>query len=634
MAKSNGLLLKWGFLLFLLLGVLPLAVWGAEPQTVVESKLIDNMEYYEADLRDVFRSLGEYGAVNVLMDKEVRGTATIRFNSGITAKEAFEVLAKTNGYTCYWLLSQNTVVIGNEATYQKLDTLYTKVYSLKYADPEAVADTLKVIVPKEQLGIDKRANQLAVKGNLLQQENVVAVLKDLDREMPQISIEMRIEETTHSALDQLGVGWTSDALSLDLDSPKFTHISKVNLNLWEERTNSKMLARPMISTTDSKEASIFIGDKVPVTEKSVDEKAITYTVKYIDVGTKLVVTPRINAENIVTVNVKAILSNITGSTPIGAGNEKYDVPNVRNREVGSVIRLRDGETFMLSGLNQNESSFIKNGLKGFQKIPLIGKLFQSTTKKDPGNETEIVIFITPRIIRTDTAGNQPEETSQKAENTAVGSSTLGGTAKQAIPPAVAPAAPVTPAVPAQSAPIRTAKTQPEDVPEQPSPITAAKAQPEDIPTQLVDVSAQPASIEEINPQPVQPQPVVTTPLAAQPQPSTSGLDGQRHMVQLKPGQTVSQIAALYGVSSESILKDNGLTAADPVFVGQELFVTIPADHLYCLEPKETMWRIAKRYGIPLPILQEINQLPDVTKVQAGQTIILPVPVRAVMAQDF
>jgi Flp pilus assembly secretin CpaC len=606
MAKYNGLLLKWGFCLFLLLGVLPLAVWGAGPQTVAESKLIDNIEYYEADLRDVFRSLGEYGALNVLIDKQVQGTTTIRFSAGITVKDAFDVLAKTNGYTCYWLLSQNMVVIGNEATYKKLDILYTKIYSLKYADPETVAETLKVIVPKEQLGIDKRANQLAVKGNLLQLENVAEVLSDLDREMPQISIEMRIEETTRKALDKLGIGWTADTLGLDLDSPKFTHIPSVNLNLWEEKNNSKILARPMISTTDSKEASIFIGDKVPVTEKTVDDNDITYTVKYIDVGTKLVVTPRINADNIVTVNVKATLSNITGYTPIGTGNEAYDVPNVRNREVGSVIRLRDGETFMLSGLNQDESSFTKTGLKGFQKIPLLGKLFQNTTKEDPANGTEIVIFITPRIIRTDTAVKQPQDTSKKVDNTAVipaptaiAGPTPVGTVKQAGPPA------------ASTAPARTVKTQP--------------AQAEAVKLQAV----QPVQPKAVNPQAAQPQPTAAAQLAP-----TSGWDGQRLMVQLKPKQTVSQVAALYGVSGASIIKDNGLTADAPVYAGQELLVTIPADHLYRLAPKETLWRISKRYGIPLPILQEINQLPDVTRVQAGQTIILPVPVRAVVAQNF
>jgi type II secretory pathway component GspD/PulD (secretin)/LysM repeat protein len=592
MAKHNGLVLKWGFGLLLLVMTLSWAVWGAAPQpaTLFDTKLVTNFEVFDADIRDAFRGLAEYGGFNLLMDKKVQGNVTIKFQAGLTTQEAINVLAKTNGYTCYWMTAQHTVVVGDATTYKNLDTVYTNVYNLKYADPEAVADTLKVIVPKDRLGIDKRTNQLVVRGNILEQENVRDAVVGLDREMPQISIEMRIEETTREALDQLGVGWTSDTLSLNLDSPKFTHIPSVSLNFWEESTNSKILARPMVATTDSKEASIFIGDKVPVTEKTVDDDDITYTVKYIDVGTKLMVTPRINDNNIVTVNVKATLSNVTGWTTIGSGSEAYKVPNVRNREVGSVIRLRDGETFMLSGLNQTESTLTKTGLKGLKSIPIIGKLFQNTVKEDPANGTEIVIFVTPRIVRL-----EPGVKPQKAENItpvpAVAKQNETTSSEKSMGSAAAQTTPVT----VKEQPVAT-------VPVKPVANTSTTA---------------PA------------KPVVTD----QPLPLVKS-EGQRLTVKVKPNETVAQIATLYGVPRASILKDNGLAATAPLQAGQELLVNIPGDHLYCLAPKETLWRISKRYDVPLDVLKEINQLEDVTKVQSGQTVILPVSAKAIVAGNF
>jgi type II secretory pathway component GspD/PulD (secretin)/LysM repeat protein len=611
MAKQNGLILKWGFCLILLTLTLSWAVWGAErqPQPLFDTKLVNNFEVFDADIRDAFRGLAEYGGFNLLMDKKVQGNVTIKFQAGITTKEAIDVLAKTNGYSCYWMTAQHTVVVGDEATYKNLDTVYTKVYNLKYADPEAVAETLKVIVPKDRLGLDKRTNQLVVRGNILEQENVCDAIVGLDREMPQISIEMRIEETTREALDKLGVGWTPDTLSLNLDSPKFTHISAVNLNFWEQSTNSKILARPMIATTDSKEASIFIGDKVPVTEKTVDDDDITYTVKYIDVGTKLMVTPRINDNNIVTVNVKATLSNITGWTEIGSGTEAYTVPNVRNREVGSVIRLRDGETFMLSGLNQTESTLTKTGLKGLKSIPLIGKLFQNTVKEDPANGTEIVIFVTPRIVRLN-----PVEQPQKAENVA---STPTAAKLNDVP---------------------TPEKKAEPVAVQTTPVTV-KAQPvATVPTKPVTNTQAVASI----PATTDTKPAVNVPATApvkpvaanQPLPLIKFEGQQRLTVKVKPNETVAQIASLYGVSRESILKDNNLAATAPLKVGQELLVSIPGDHFYRLAPKETLWRISKRYGVSQDVLKEINQLEDVTKVQSGQTVILPVSVTAIASGDF
>jgi type II secretory pathway component GspD/PulD (secretin) len=598
MAKRTGLILKGGFGALLLLLTLSLAVWGGAPQSLLETKTVDNFEYYEADLRDVFRSLAEYGGINVLMDKQVQGTTTTRFQTGLTVKEAFEILAKTNGFSCYWLLPQNTVVVGNEATYKSLDKMFTKVYSLKYADVEAAAETLKIIIPKERIGTDKRTNQLAVRGNVLEHENVAETVAGLDREMPQISIEVRVEETTRTALAQLGVGWAVDDWSLGVsDKLKFTkllaNVSSVKLNLWEESSNSKILARPMVATTDSKEAMIFIGDKVPLIKKEVDDNTISYDVEFIDVGTKLVVTPRINAADIVTVNVKATLSNVTKTITVGNTETSYQVPYVRNREASSVIRLRDGETFMLSGLNQNESSLTKQGIKGLQKIPLLGKLFQKTTKEDPGSDTEIVIFITPRIIRMEPKG-QVEQNAVKPPAGALGKSPASVAAADQPPviPAVQPADVVKPVAP----PVSTVQ-----------PATAVK--PADLPA---SASAQPVI------------PPVST---------RESFTGRRLMIKLKEAGTVSGIAALYGVSPESIVKDNALRGKN-LAAGQGVTITVPQDHLYRLQPKETIWRLAKRYGVSVARLQEINRLEDLTTLEIGQVIILPVAVDRIVDNSF
>ncbi|HYH02184.1 MAG TPA: secretin N-terminal domain-containing protein, partial [Bacillota bacterium] len=218
MAKQ-GLLLKWGFVLLLLISSLSLAVQGAQPD--VATTIVSNFDVFEADLRDVFRTLAEYGQINILLDKQVQGIVTTRFQSGMTVKQAIEILAQTNGYSFRWMMPQRTVLIGNENTFKGIDAQQTKIFSLKYADPDTVTDTLKVIVPKEQIGVDKRTNQLVVKANMLELQNIEEVVGKLDREMPQISIELRIEEVKRSALDEVGVVWDLDKqIGLDFLSPK------------------------------------------------------------------------------------------------------------------------------------------------------------------------------------------------------------------------------------------------------------------------------------------------------------------------------------------------------------------------------------------------------------------------------
>lgn len=614
---------KWGVVLILLVSALSLTVRGAEPN--IETTVISNFDVFEADLRDVFRSLADYANINVLMDKQVQGMVTTRFQAGMTVKQAIEILAQTNGYSFRWLLPQRTVLIGNESTFKNIDVTQTKIYSLKYAEPDTVVETLKVIVPKEQIGVDKRTNQLAIRANILEQQNVEEVIARLDREMPQICIEMRIEEVKRTKLDEMGVSWNLDKeVDLNFLTPQITYKPGQKLKLWEEKTDAKLLSKPMVATTDSKEAVIFIGDKLPIAKTTTDAAGNSSTnIEYIEVGTKLTVTPRINSKDIVTVTVKANLSNANGKTIID-GNE---VPIVRNREAGSVIRLRDGETFMLSGLNYVESSTTEAGVKGLSKIPLLGYLFKTKSTNDPKDVSELVIFITPKIITAESRkanADVVKPASAPEANTSVAAVTPPSAVVEPVKPdrvatAVKPSVPAEVEKPASAAPMAVAAPNPEESKETVVPQTVAA----------------PAPVNEVqNIQPSLPEQAIQ---AQPPQPQViPGIlpEDRKLSVQVKPGDSLNSLAGKYGVSKASIIKDNALKSNSMLKRGQEIILTIPEDHLYRIQPKETLWRISKRFGVSLDLLQEINALEDVTKVEIGQIIILPVSAKKVADGRF
>jgi LysM repeat protein len=613
---------KWGVVLILLVSALSLTVRGAEPN--IETTVISNFDVFEADLRDVFRSLADYANINVLMDKQVQGMVTTRFQAGMTVKQAIEILAQTNGYSFRWMMPQRTVLIGNESTFKNIDVTQTKIYSLKYAEPDTVVETLKVIVPKEQIGVDKRTNQLAIRANILEQQNVEEVIARLDREMPQISIEMRIEEVKRTKLDEMGVSWDLNKdVGLDFLTPQITYQPGQKLKLWEEQTEAKLLSKPMVATTDSKEAVIFIGDKLPIAKTTTDAAGNSSTnIEYIDVGTKLTVTPRINSKDIVTVTVKANLSNANGATVIDGNN----VPIVRNREAGSVIRLRDGETFMLSGLNYVESSTTEAGVKGLSKIPLLGHLFKTKSTNDPKDASELVIFITPKIITIESRKANADVVKPASATVAAAVPEVNASVAAVTPPSavVEPVKPdqvvtaVKPPVPAEV-----------EKPAPAAPATVAAANPDEIKEtvvpQTVAAPVAPAPVNEVQDvQPLLPEQVISA-QPPQPQVIPSILSDDRKMsVQVKPGDSIGSLAGKYGVSKTSIITDNALKSNAMLKQGQEIVLTIPEDHIYRIQPKETLWRISKRFGVSLDLLQEINALEDVTKVEIGQIIILPV----------
>lgn len=102
-------------------------------------------------------------------------------------------------------------------------------------------------------------------------------------------------------------------------------------------------------------------------------------------------------------------------------------------------------------------------------------------------------------------------------------------------------------------------------------------------------------------------------------------NGIRVSYKVKKGEALYHISRKFGVSRESIAKENNLSpTTDKLPEGKILIIPIPNTHLYQLKANETLWRIANRYGTTVELLQEINDIQDLNKLKPGQIIILPV----------
>jgi len=538
-------------------------VWGAGNERIV----INNMDVVDSNLRDVFRSLAELGRLNVLLDPTVQGKVTVKLNNNLTVLESLELLAQTHGYSYRWLEANRTMIIGNEKTFGNFEARNTQVYRLVYSQASQIAEALNVVVPKERIGIDPRTNQLTINANLLEHQNIKEIIIHLDREMPQLNVEARVEEIQKNLVDSIGVEWEQAPLSLNFITGALT-LNDIprKIYLWEQQSKARVLSNPKIAITDSQEGVIFIGDKYPIITKSVDEKGVTtYKIEYIEVGTKLVVTPRINENDIVTIAVKAMVSSISEWKKAGDN----DIPVIRSREASSIVRLRDGETFVLSGLNELKSTETTMGIKFLSKIPIIGWLFK-TRKKDPTQDTEICILLTPRIIKN---------LSKKVSN---------ATAKIEVPP-----------------------------------VKNEKIEVAVVQNATISVKSEPEIVESVklvpNPEP--------TPADAELAPVVMAREIAKEGYQIKllvgNGQTLNKISQKYGVSVANICKANNLKTNARLTKGQNLIIPIPEDHLYQVKPNETFWRIAARYGVAENRLAEMNQISDITRIEINQLIVLP-----------
>jgi general secretion pathway protein D len=152
-------------------------------------------------------------------------------------------------------------------------------------------------------------------------------------------------------------------------------------------------------------ARIYIGDKVPVTISTTQQSYggttgtsipsyTTTQVQFFDIGITMEITPTIHSDNEVTLDMKVNISSV------GKINVQSNIPEIGTRETKTILRLKNGETNILSGLTKEEERVSKTHLPILSDIPLLGLVFDvifgsTTTQKI---SSEIIMSVTPTII--------------------------------------------------------------------------------------------------------------------------------------------------------------------------------------------------------------------------------------------
>jgi general secretion pathway protein D len=169
----------------------------------------------------------------------------------------------------------------------------------------------------------------------------------------------------------------------------------IAFNLRQQIGRNNILANPRIRAKNREKARIHIGDKVPVITTTAGATGfVSESVNYLDVGLKLEVEPQVYLDDDVGIKVGLEVSNIASQIKTSSGTVAYQVGT---RNANTTLRLKDGETQVLAGLISNEDRRNSTEVPGLANLPVAGRLFQN--KDDTANKTEVVLLITPRVIR-------------------------------------------------------------------------------------------------------------------------------------------------------------------------------------------------------------------------------------------
>jgi len=242
---------------------------------------------------------------------------------------------------------------------------------------------------------------------------LLKIIKELDVMIPQVLIEVKIVEVTLDDNSKFGIEWMWEH-STTVDNNSYQQNGKTNFGLADEtyglkyailgktietllmalekNTNVNILSTPKILTLDNHEAVINISQEVPYLESTQQTTTggLLTSYAYKDVGVILTVTPRINKSDTVSLDVNQQINNLIEFT-------LFNAPVISKREASASVTVKDGQTMIIGGIIEDNKTETINRVPILSSFPLIGKLFQR--KEITSGKTELMVFITPRIIR-------------------------------------------------------------------------------------------------------------------------------------------------------------------------------------------------------------------------------------------
>jgi general secretion pathway protein D len=294
------------------------------------------------------------------------------------------------------------------------------------------------VMPDVRITADVTNNSILVYANHEAQRIVEQTLRQIDRPQLQVAIDATIAEVTLNDQLNFGVqfylqnhpdkGSIINSLGgavIAQQLPGFNFLvgsaatPNLILNALHTITDVKVLSNPSLVVLDNQQATLQVGDQVPISTGSATvltaNNTIVNTIDYKNTGIILHVVPRVNPNGNVVLDIEQEISQVQPTSPTNALT-----PTISERKVKSSIAVQSGQTVVLAGMIQDTENLTKNGIPLLDEIPKVGDLFAQKDKTV--TRTELIIFIRPQIIRNAVDANVvAEELRTKMNGRLIGS---------------------------------------------------------------------------------------------------------------------------------------------------------------------------------------------------------------------
>lgn len=412
------------------------------PELNLRVKKPVTLQFRDANLKMVMEAISKTTGLNIIFDKDVKSDIKVTiFVRDTPVEEAIDLIL-LQSQTTKRVMGESSILIypDTEIKAREYAELKIRRFSLTNADPKQVMAMVKTMTKTKDMFIDEKTNALIIRDSPQIIRLVEKLVATMDQPEPEVMLEVDVMEVSRDRLMSLGIdlptsfGATTNGMSLqqlrNLTSSNFTVGGNITLQAKKVDAEINDLATPRIRVRNKEKAKFLVGDRLPVISTSAvpstTATAPVYntTVQYVEVGIKIEVEPTIYTDGEVAIRLSLEVSSAGEQNPTAALNGTIAYP-ISTRSINTVLRLKDGQTEIIGGLIQDQDRANATRLPGLGDIPILGRLFgiQSDTK----NKKEIVLSITPRIVRNNrqAEGYLLEMWSGTENNMRFGSKALG-----------------------------------------------------------------------------------------------------------------------------------------------------------------------------------------------------------------
>ncbi|HEX5959357.1 MAG TPA: type II secretion system secretin GspD [Hyphomicrobiaceae bacterium] len=283
---------------------------------------------------------------------------------------------------------------------------------------------------KLRITSDPESNAVVVYASEAQAKQIEQAIQDLDRAPLQVAIEATIAEVSLNDTLRNGVqffltsrnlglrkntgsvGNLTDGLPLSRVVPGLNFLlgseasPKLVLDALRDVTEVKILSSPSLVVVNNQPALLQVGDQVPITTRSAQgvespTAPVVNSIDFRDTGVILKVVPRVHPDSMIGIDIEQEISSVKDAGNAGPDSAATPMPTISQRRVKSKVSVADGQTLLIGGLMSEQRTKGKSGIPGINDIPVIGELFAGMHKVE-SVQTELIIFIKPRVLRNTT----------------------------------------------------------------------------------------------------------------------------------------------------------------------------------------------------------------------------------------